>query len=202
MLICKHGIVRNGRLFWQFVRPARFPYGLVLWPEGKGFYEATLGYLYHSRDLVWFIRFLLSWFYFQCRGAKLLKPYRGDYLVSTEYWHMAGASRPLAIYETKISRSRVLSGLAGSSVWSISLVAYYLTNAVQLAFIGIPTRPELHISNHNAPFFWSNWKSILLYDVGGAIVEWIGFAVVGGFIVGFLVSSICLLNKRMTMNQI
>lgn len=103
---------------------------------------------------------------------------------------------PVAIYETKISRSRVLSALASSSTWCISIVSYYLTNAVELALIGVPTRPELHISNHSAPFFWSNWENILLHDIGGSIIEWTGIAVVGGFIIGFLVSSVCLLKKR------
>lgn len=50
----------------------------------------------------------------------------------------------------------------------------------------------MHISNHNAPYFWRNWASVLLGDILGGIAEWIIVAVVGGAIVGFLTGSILL----------
>jgi len=100
---------------------------------------------------------------------------------------------PIVLYETKVSQSRVMSALACSLTWCISIISYYLFNAVQLAFLGLPTRPELYISNHTDPFFWENWKGVLLHDVFlGGIVEWSAVAVVGGFIIGFLVSFVYL----------
>lgn len=106
---------------------------------------------------------------------------------------------PIVLHEAKVSQSRVLSALASSLTWCASIISYYLTNAVQLAFIGLPTRPELHISNRRDPFFWGNWKSVFWYDIVGGIVEWAVVAVVGGFIIGFLISFIYL-HLRETRN--
>jgi len=99
---------------------------------------------------------------------------------------------PIILYEAKFSRSRVLSALASSLTWCASIISYYLTNAIQLAFLGFPTRPELHVSNHNDPFFFENWKSIILHDILEGIVEWSVVAVIGGIIIGFLISFIYL----------
>ena len=85
-----------------------------------------------------------------------------------------------------------MSAGAGSLTWCASIISYYLTNAIQLALVGIPTRMELHISNSSDPFFWDNWKSVFWYDVAGGMAEWLVVALVGGFIIGFLISSICL----------
>ena len=96
---------------------------------------------------------------------------------------------PIALYEARISRSRLRSALASLSTWCASIVSYYLTNAAQLAFLGLPGMPELHISNRSDPFFWKNWVSVFWQDIIlGGIAEWIVVAVVGGFIVGFLTS--------------
>ena len=71
-----------------------------------------------------------------------------------------------------------------------------MTNAVQLAFWGLPTRPEMHISNLNAPYFWHNWKNVFLGSILGGITEWMMVAVIGGAIVGFLTGSVYLLVDR------
>ena len=55
---------------------------------------------------------------------------------------------------------------------------------------------EAKVSNHRDPFYWSNLKSILLGDVLGSIGKWIGVAVVGGFITGFLISFIYLSLRK------
>lgn len=100
---------------------------------------------------------------------------------------------PIVLHETKVSQSRVMSALTCSLTWCTSIISYYLFNAAQLAFLGISTRPELHISNHRDPFFWGNWKSVLWHDIFlSGIVEWSFVAVVGGFIVGFLISFVYL----------
>ncbi|HOR00925.1 MAG TPA: hypothetical protein PLJ35_19090 [Anaerolineae bacterium] len=102
---------------------------------------------------------------------------------------------PIALYEARLSRSRLRSAVASLCTWCAAIVAYYLTNVVQLAFIGLPARPEMHISNHNAPYFWRNWASVLRGDILGGITEWIMVAVVGGAIIGFLTGSILLRLK-------
>ena len=106
---------------------------------------------------------------------------------------------PIVLYETKVSQSRVMSALTCSLTWCISIISYYLFNTVQLAFLGFSTRPELHISNHRDPFFWENWKSVLWHGIFLSIVEWSIVAVVGGLIVGVLVSSVYL-RLRETRN--
>ena len=113
---------------------------------------------------------------------------------------------PIALYETRISKSRVLPALASSSTWLVSIIFYYLSNAFQLGIIGISTSPEMHISNHRDRFFWENWKSVFLDDILGGIVEWSDVAVVGGFLVGFSVSFIYLgleklIKLRKTTNE-
>ena len=105
----------------------------------------------------------------------------------------------IALYEVRISQSRVSSAWASSLIWCFAIIAYYLTNAVQLALLGVPTRLELHISNRSDPFFWNNWESVLWHDIVGAILEWMVVAVVGGFIIGFLISFIYL-RLRETRN--
>ncbi|WP_078380702.1 hypothetical protein [Sutcliffiella halmapala] len=113
---------------------------------------------------------------------------------------------PIALYEARISKSIVRSGLASNLTWLFSIISYYLYMAFQLAFIGVSTRPELHISSQGDPFFWGNWKSVFWGDILGNIVEWSGVAVVGGFIVGFSVSFIYLrfeklIKFRRTINK-
>ena len=72
---------------------------------------------------------------------------------------------PIALYEVRISKSRVRSALASSSTWLVSIIFYYLYNAIQLGIIGRSTRPEQHISNHKDPFFWGNWKNVFWEDI-------------------------------------
>jgi hypothetical protein len=100
---------------------------------------------------------------------------------------------PIALYEARFSKSKMRAAIASSSTWLVSIIFYYLYNAIQLGIIGISTRPELHISNKNDPFFWGNWKNVFWNDiVMRGIFQWSGFAVVVGFIVGFSVSFIYL----------
>ncbi|WP_148359546.1 hypothetical protein [Peribacillus simplex] len=105
---------------------------------------------------------------------------------------------PIALYEVRISKSRVRSALASSSSWLVSIIFYYLYNAIQLGIIGRSTRPELHISNHKDPFFWGNWKNVFWEDIViRGIVEWSVVAVAGGFIVGFSVGFIYLRLEKL-----
>ncbi|WP_026961081.1 hypothetical protein [Alicyclobacillus herbarius] len=104
---------------------------------------------------------------------------------------------PIVLYEVKVSRSRILSTLANSLTWCIAVIVYYLTNVIQLA-IGDSTQPYLGISNHREPSFWANWGTVLLTYILGHIIEWTLVAVIGGSMIGFLMSSIylCLKAKK------
>lgn len=99
---------------------------------------------------------------------------------------------PVALYESRLSRSRLRSAVASFSVWCAAIVAYYFTNAAQLAIWGLPSRQEMHISNRGSAHFWENWLGVFQGDILGGIMEWIPIAVVGGAVVGFLTSSIYL----------
>ncbi len=103
---------------------------------------------------------------------------------------------PVAMYESRLSRSRLRAAAASMLAWCTAIVAYYLTNAGYLFFWGLPTRPELHVSNRDSAHFWVNWASVFQGDILGGIGEWTVVAVVGGTIVGLLVSSVCLLLDK------
>jgi len=99
---------------------------------------------------------------------------------------------PIALCEARRSRSRRRAALASLGTWCAAIVAYYLANAAQLAFLGVPGRAGLHISNCGSAHFWTNWLSVLQGDILGGIVEWTPVAVVGGAVVGFLTGFIYL----------
>lgn len=99
---------------------------------------------------------------------------------------------PIILHEAKISQTSWKPALAGALTWSTTVVAYYLTNAFQLAVIGVPSRSEMHFSNRNDPYFWRNWKVVFLEDLVANNVEWIVVAVIGGTAIGFLLSFIYL----------
>ena len=103
-------------------------------------------------------------------------------------------SLPIVLYETKISRSRMLSALANVLTWSIAVIVYYVTNVVQLAIGGL-NQPWMSFSHHKSLGFWSNWSNLLATYIWGHILEWSVVAVVGGFIIGFLISSIYLVVR-------
>lgn len=97
---------------------------------------------------------------------------------------------PIILHEAKTSRSVWLSALAASGTWCASVIAYYLNNAVQLAFIGVPSRPEMHISNRADPYFWANWKNVFFDVLIMDNIIWIAVAVIGGTTIGYLISTI------------
>ncbi|HSL42097.1 MAG TPA: hypothetical protein VK897_01620 [Anaerolineales bacterium] len=97
---------------------------------------------------------------------------------------------PIILYEAKFSYSSWLPALASALTWSISVIGYYLTNAFQLAVVGVSSRPEMHISNRNDPYFWMNWRGVFLDDLIVNNVEWMVIAVLGGTVIGILLSFI------------
>lgn len=103
---------------------------------------------------------------------------------------------PIILHEAKLSYSAWLSSLAGASTWSAAIMGYYLTNAFQLAIIGDPSRPEMHISSRNDPYFWLNWRNVFLETLVADNLEWIVVAVIGGSVIGFLLSALVIKLKK------
>ena len=102
---------------------------------------------------------------------------------------------PAALHEARRSRSRLWAALAGVAVWCAGIVAYYLANAAQLAFLGVAGRPELHISNRAAPHFLDNWLATLQMSILAGMVEWLPVAVLGGAAVGFVAALLYLRSR-------
>lgn len=104
----------------------------------------------------------------------------------------------ISLHEARTSRSALRSAFAGLLTWCTSIVSYYLTNVVQLLLIGYPGRPELHISHHRDPYFWENWRSVLQGDIiiEGGILEWIGIAAAGGFLIGLVIGAVYLHGRK------
>jgi len=103
-------------------------------------------------------------------------------------------SVPIVLHEAKVSRSRTLSALANSLTWWTSVIVYYVTNVIQLA-IGSSSQPWMSLSHHKTPYFWVNWSNLLQNYILSSILEWTVVAIVGGFIIGLLISSIYLFVK-------
>ncbi len=96
---------------------------------------------------------------------------------------------PVVLHETRVSRSKLLSAVAGLAVWCTGILTYYLTNAAQLA-VGVPGREELSFASYGSPYFWQNWGNIFRSDILGGIMEYMAIAIVGGALVGFVASAI------------
>ena len=103
---------------------------------------------------------------------------------------------PVILHEVKVTRSARSGAMANVFILCISVIVYYLTNGAQLAFIGVPARMEMHISNRGEPWFWQNWQSLFVQDLIGGSIEWLIVAVVGGTIIGFLVGLLSLRLQR------
>lgn len=106
---------------------------------------------------------------------------------------------PVILHEVKVTRSARLGALANVFTWCIAVIVYYLTNGVQLAFLGVPARMEMHISNRADPSFWANWQSLFVQDLIGGSIEWLMVAVVGGTIIGLLVGLLSLRFQQKVM---
>lgn len=109
---------------------------------------------------------------------------------------------PISFYEAKTSHSKKCSAFAGSFTWSLSILSYYLFLPVKLMLIGQASRQEMHISNYQEPWFWENIKSLFLGDVLGGILEWIGVAIVGGGLIGFLACVTFLFIQKRTGREL
>lgn len=103
---------------------------------------------------------------------------------------------PIAIHEGKTTGSVWPAAASSAFTWSVSVVAYYLFMGVNLIFIGLASRPEMHISNLNDPNYWINIKNFLVGDLLSSIREWIIVALVGGGLVGLIIGFVTERGKR------
>jgi len=103
---------------------------------------------------------------------------------------------PIIIYESKVLESRIKSAIATVVTWSASIISYYIYMELKVIFIGQKSLPFMHISHSKESYYWNNVKSMLLGQVKAGIIEWIGVAVIGGFITGFLISAIYLRLRK------
>lgn len=154
----------------------------------------------------WFIYSLIGVFfgvfdfYYQELTAGKVSSHTTWFIIAWGIWLIP--ITPIIIYEAKVSGSKVMSILASVLTWSISIISYYLYMAIKLIFIGQATRPELHISSYTDQFYWANLKGLFWGEVLGGITEWIAVALVGGSIIGFLVSFIYLrLREKAKVND-
>jgi hypothetical protein len=105
---------------------------------------------------------------------------------------------PIVLYETKISLLKKKSILVGILVWSVSIFSYYIYFAVNRIFINQSKFNNLYISNHKDNDYFINLKSFLLREIPHEFIQWIGIAVVGGAVIGFLVNFVYLHLKKLT----
>jgi hypothetical protein len=119
-------------------------------------------------------------------------------LVTTGVWLIPAV--PVVLYEAKVSQTVWKPALANVLTWVTAVIAYYLYMGFKLVILGQEGRPEAHISSYQDPYFWSNLKNMFLGDILGAMPEWLVVAVVGGSLVGLVVSGIYLgIRKAATL---
>lgn len=95
---------------------------------------------------------------------------------------------PIVLYEAKISKSVVRSIFANILVWSVSVISYYMYIPIKLVLIGQSTMLDFYIYNYKSQFYWSNLKSLIWGLISEDAPEWLVVAILGGLIVGFVIS--------------
>ena len=116
-------------------------------------------------------------------------------LVATGVWLLPAI--PVVLYEARLSQTTWKPALANVLVWVMAVISYYLYMGFKLLIIGQAATQELHISSYQDPYFWSNWKNVFVGDILGGMVEWLAVAVVGGCLVGGVVSAVYLGVRKM-----
>ena len=119
-------------------------------------------------------------------------------LVATGVWLIPAI--PVVLCEAKVSQTTWKPALANVLTWVMAVISYYLYMGFKLLIIGQEATQELHISSYQDPYFWSNWKNVFVGDILGGMFEWLIVAVVGGCLVGFVVSAAYLgISKARTL---
>jgi hypothetical protein len=125
-------------------------------------------------------------FYYQEFTSGIVTSYAIWLIVTWGIWLVPAI--PVTIYESKVSESIMMAALMNVLTWSVSVISYYMYMAFKLIFIGQTSMQFLHISHYRDQFYLSNLKSLFSGDVLDGISQWIGVAVVGGLIIGLLIS--------------
>lgn len=104
---------------------------------------------------------------------------------------------PISIYEMKRSRSIRKAAGAAIMIWSAAIFSYYKYYAFLIMFVGLPNLDFMLFSNHRLATYWADWWPPFRRIILDQFVEWIGMAVIGGGIVGWVTAY---LVKRLTKN--
>lgn len=152
----------------------------------RWFFYLLLGVLFGVFDF-YFQTWIYQLFPMGTRSITMLVPILGVWLVLVV---------PIAIHEGKTSGSVWPAAASSAFTWSVSVVAYYLFMGVNLIFIGLASRAEMHISNLNDPYYWNNIKNLILGDLLSGVSEWITVALVGGSLVGLMIGFVTLRANR------
>jgi hypothetical protein len=91
---------------------------------------------------------------------------------------------PVAIYESKRSRSIGLAALSAITVWSFAILSYYGFYTILLLFWGLPNLDFMLFSNRNSTTYWQDWKPVFQRLITNQFLDWILVALIGGAIVG------------------
>jgi hypothetical protein len=93
---------------------------------------------------------------------------------------------PVAIYESKRSKSVGLAALSSVVVWCFAILSYYCYYTILLLFWGLPNLDFMLFSNRNSMTYWQDWKPIFQRLILNQFFDWIIIALIGGAIVGAL----------------
>jgi hypothetical protein len=101
----------------------------------------------------------------------------------------------VTLYEARLSRRPILSGLATATFWTTAIVTYYLYYAgLMLLGYGGP-QLNIEIGASSWAEIWHDWEPLWL-SIFTDLQQWGLIAVVGGFAIGWVVGVIC--NRAIT----
>jgi hypothetical protein len=106
---------------------------------------------------------------------------------------------PVAIYEMTRSQSLRRAAIAAAIVWSTAIISYYAYYTFLLMFAGLPNMEFMLFSNRQSAAYWTDWWPPFRRVIVDQVVEWIGIAVLGGAVVGWLSAYV---YKRVSMRQV
>ena len=103
---------------------------------------------------------------------------------------------PIAIYETRQSKSTACSAAASVVVWGSAIFSYYAFYTALLAIWGLPQMDYLLIFGEHSPTFWQDWAKVFQKLILNQFIEWIIVAIIGGSITGLITSRLYQYAKK------
>jgi len=95
---------------------------------------------------------------------------------------------PIVVVESRRG-SRILSPvLAGVITWSSAIASYYAFYTVLLSLGVLPHLAGLNVFGDRYPGFWEDWMAVFRKIILAQFFEWIVIAIVGGGLIGAVVS--------------